>query len=237
MIDYTNAFPQADIDTEIYVEPPALFGSKMGQDKVLKLRKSLHGLKQSPSTFYQHLSQGLQKRGWKSSDIDPCVFMKHNMICVIYVDDTLSAGPSAKDIDHEIKLLGIKQNSEERPFEFRDEGEVSGFLGIKIEKKNESEFYLSQPGLISKVLEATGMVDCKPNTTPSTLDLLGPDIEGQFFNEKWEYASVIGMLMYLANNIRPDIAHAVHACVRYSHNPKQSHATAVKQNFEISQGN
>ena len=74
------------------------------------------------------------------------------------------------------------------------------------------------------------MVDYKPNTTPSTLDPLGPDFEGQHFNEKWEYyASVIGMLMYLANNTRPDIAHAVNACARYSHNPKQSHATAVKQ--------
>ena len=101
---------------------------------MLKLRKSLYELKQSPKTFYQHLSQGLQKRGWKPSDIDPYLFMKHNMICVIYVDDTIFAGPSAKDINNEIKLLGIKQNSEEQPFEFRDESEVSAFLGIKIEK-------------------------------------------------------------------------------------------------------
>ena len=34
--------------------------------------------------------------------------------------------------------------------------------------------------------------------------------------------------MYLANNSRPDIAHAVHACARFTHNPKKSHATAVK---------
>ena len=46
--------------------------------------------------------------------------------------------------------------------------------------------------------------------------------------EDWEYASIIGMLMYLANNSRPDIAHAVHACARYTHSPKKSHATAVK---------
>ena len=29
VIDHINEFPQANIDTEIYVEPPALFGSKM----------------------------------------------------------------------------------------------------------------------------------------------------------------------------------------------------------------
>jgi len=64
VIDYTNAFPQANIDTEIYVETPALYGSRKGEDKVLKLGKMLYGLKQSPRTFYQHLSQGLKNRGW-----------------------------------------------------------------------------------------------------------------------------------------------------------------------------
>ena len=228
VIDYTNAFPQANIDTEIYVEPPALFGSRNGKDKILKLKKSLYGLKQSPRTFYQHLSQGLKNRGWTPSDIDPCLFMKRNMICVIYVDDTIFAGPCQQSINNEVKLLGIKHDSEEQPFEFRDEGELSAFLGIKIDKKGESEFYLSQPGLINKVLKAAGMLDCNPNTTPSTLEPLGPDLDAPQFNEQWEYASIIGMLMYLANNTRPDIAHAVHACARYLHNPKQSHATAVK---------
>ena len=228
VIDYTNAFPQANIDMDIYVEPPALFGSKSGTDKVLKLIKSLYGLKQSPRTFYQHLSTGLQKRGWTVSEIDPCLFMKKDMICVIYVDDTIFAGPDQNRIDEEIKVLGIKQGDEEKPLEFRDEGELSAFLGIKIEQKGEKQFYLSQPGLITKVLKAAGMEDSNPNSTPSTLEPLGPDKQGQPMNESWEYASIIGMLMYLANNTRPDIAHAVHACARYTHHPKKSHATAVK---------
>ena len=47
-------------------------------------------------------------------------------------------------------------------------------------------------------------------------------------DKSWDNASIIGMLMYLANNTRPDIAHAVHACARYTHHPKKSHAGAVK---------
>ena len=80
IIDYTNAFPQTKIDTYIYVKMPAMFGNKLKSDKVLKLKKSLYGLKQSPRTFYQHLSQGLVHRGWKSSTIDTCLFMKKQMI-------------------------------------------------------------------------------------------------------------------------------------------------------------
>ena len=74
------------------------------------------------------------------------------------------------------------------------------------------------------------MIDSNSNSTPSALEHLGPDEHGESMNESWEYASIIGILMYLTNNTRPDIAHAVHACARYTHNPKKSHATAVKHN-------
>ena len=52
VIDCTNAFPQANIDMDIFVEPSALFGSSDGTDKVLKLKNSLYGLKQSPRTYF-----------------------------------------------------------------------------------------------------------------------------------------------------------------------------------------
>ena len=51
-----------------------MFGPKERSGKVLKLKKSLYGSKQSPRTFYQHLSQGLINQGWTVSTIDPCFF-------------------------------------------------------------------------------------------------------------------------------------------------------------------
>ena len=137
--------------------------------------------------------------------------MKREMICVIYVDDIIFAGPDNKAIDEENKLLGRKHDDDEQPLEFHDEGELSAFLGIKIENKTNNEYYLCQPGLIEKVLSAAEMNDCNPNTTPGNLERLGPDKDEEIMNESWKYASVIGMLMYVANNTRPDIAHAVHA--------------------------
>jgi hypothetical protein len=44
-IDYTAAFVQAPIDTDVYIEMPRMFSA---QGKVWKLRKSIYGLKQSP---------------------------------------------------------------------------------------------------------------------------------------------------------------------------------------------
>ena len=148
------------------------------------------------------------------------------MICVIHVDDTVFAGPDQNRIDEEIKVLGIKQSDEEKPLEFRDEGELSAFLGINIDKIEEDKYYLSQSGVIDKVLSEAGMADCNPNATPSTLEPLGPSEDEERMNESWEYASIIGMLMYLANNTRPDIAHAVHTCPTYTHNPKKSQSAS-----------
>ena len=46
--------------------------------------------------------------------------------------------------------------------------------------------------------------------------------------ESWSYPSVVGMLLYLCSNTRPDISFAVSQVARFTHAPKQSHATAVK---------
>ena len=46
--------------------------------------------------------------------------------------------------------------------------------------------------------------------------------------ESWSYLSVVGMLLYLSCNTRPDITFAVSQVARFSNNPKQSHAKAIK---------
>ena len=40
---------------------------------------------------------------------------------------------------------------------------------------------------------------------------------------------MVGMLLYLSSNSRPDIQFAVHQCARFTHSPKQSHALAIKR--------
>ena len=70
-VDYTNAFAQAELKEEVYVEYPKMFGPKSGPDRVLHLLKSLYGLRQAPRTFFEKLKSGLEERGWKQSAIDP----------------------------------------------------------------------------------------------------------------------------------------------------------------------
>jgi hypothetical protein len=48
-------------------------------------------------------------------------------------------------------------------------------------------------------------------------------------SEPWSYASVVGMMMYLASNSRPDIAFAVHQCTRFTHCARRVHEKALKR--------
>ena len=230
-VDYTNAFAQATLKEEVYIEAPRGYGFKDKQDKVLHLIKSLYGLKQAPRTFFEMLRTGLLERGFIQSEHDMCLFMKKDMICVVYVDDTILAGPDAAEIEKVITSLGVRDEEKRYKFELRDEGAVGDFLGIRIErtKSQAKEFKLSQSGLINKVLLASGMEDSNPIRTPSELKPLGINTDGEPFDEKWEYPTIVGMLMFLACNSRPDIAYAVNQCARFTHCPRQSHAIAVKR--------
>ena len=74
-----------------------------------------------------------------------------------------------------------------------------------------------------------GMTHCNPRATPCTIDPLGTDADGTSFSESWNYASVVGMLMYLCSNAYPEIQYAVHQCARFTHCPKKSHAEGIKK--------
>ena len=57
-LDNLAAFPQSDLNKDVYVEMPCGFR----QDGfVLKLKKSLYGLRQSPCNSFEHLSSQLKR--------------------------------------------------------------------------------------------------------------------------------------------------------------------------------
>jgi hypothetical protein len=227
-VNYTNAFVQAEMAETVPVEPPRLFGPRSGKYLVLLLLKSLYGLKQAPRTFYEKLREGLLERGCVASEIDPCLFMKAGCICIIYVDDTIFSGPEADKLSAEVQSLGVNSDEHQHSFQLRDEGEVGDFLGIRIEKLAGGKFLLTQTGLIEKTLKAAGMIDYRVRTPGSTTPV-GADHDGDLFHEDWEYATIVGMLINLSANTRPDLTYAVHQATRHTHAPRASHAAAVKR--------
>jgi len=67
---------------------------KMIQE-VLKLKRSLYGLRQSPKNFFQNLMSKLELIDFRSAwDMNSCLFTSEDVICLVYVDDTFSFLPA-----------------------------------------------------------------------------------------------------------------------------------------------
>ena len=230
-VDYTSAFCQASVKEDIYVSQPRgwktlnLMGlaEPFKDGHVLKLNRSLYGLRQSPRNFFEHLKERLESIGFEQSKCDPCLFLKGEITCLVYVDDCLFFGRSRNVLDKAIADL------KDAEMDLNIEDDVAGFLGVLLHKNEDGTVTLTQTGLIDRILSVLGLVSANGTKTPAPKPALPRDVDGEPFVEDYNYASVVGMMMYLACNSRPDIAFAVHQCARHTHKPTALHAKYLKQ--------
>jgi hypothetical protein len=231
-VDFSNAFVHAHLkpNENIFVACPRGFETDTDDAKVLKLRRSLYGLVQAPLYWGNHLKSALEEEGMKQSVSDPCMYMGDGMIAVTYVDDVLFFGKNEEAIDAKISAIAA------RGFKLTVEDDVHTFLGVAVKRHANGDIEMKQPGLIAKVLKTCAMTDCNTKATPCNQVPLGTDPDGAPIIGNFDYASVVGMLMYLSSNTRPDIQYAVHQCARFTHFPKRSHEDAILRICRYLQG-
>ena len=67
--------------------------NESGVPLVMKLKKSLHGLRQSPKNWFSTMDRHLSKIRFRSFKSDPCVYVykdeNGSAILTLYVDDVL----------------------------------------------------------------------------------------------------------------------------------------------------
>jgi hypothetical protein len=112
-IDFVQAFSQANIDCDVYMKIPRGFVVQHGRllfdpshsacqhssHHVLQLKKNLYGLRQAGYNWHEKLKQGLLHHGFRQSVADPCLFLRHGCILVVYVDDCLLFSKEASALD------------------------------------------------------------------------------------------------------------------------------------------
>jgi hypothetical protein len=225
-IDFLNAFVQAKLKEPIWIHLPSGFRMTAGPAKTcLCLIRSQYEISEAPQLWYEHLLKALLDLGLKQCQHDQCLFYKMNLLIVLYTDDAGIAAPEVKYIDEFITCLEMKGFTLTR-----NEGTFSEVLCMKFtENKDAGTITLTQKGLIKKIISATNMENCNPNWTPAATSALGMDPDSELMTEEWSYPSIVGMLLYLSTNTRPDIAFTVSQVERLGYSPKQFHASAVKQ--------
>jgi hypothetical protein len=115
-IDFILAFPQADLDVPVYMELPTGVNPVDVTDEnrrryVLKLNKSLYGLKQAGYNWFEKLREGLLSRDFTQSQVDKCVFFRKDCIILTYVDDCIILGKTMLDVDAVISSLTSRETS------------------------------------------------------------------------------------------------------------------------------
>jgi hypothetical protein len=129
-----------------------------------------------------------------------------------------------------VSLLGQLIKRMQAEFNVTDEGDIKEYLGVLVERQSDGTLKLSQPQLINQILDDLWFHSKKKSKlTPAPGgQLLELEIGAEGMEDDFHYRSVIGKANFLEKATRPDIAVGVHQCARFSSEPKQSHADAVR---------
>ena len=77
--------------------------------------KKLYGLKDSGRTWHQHFIECLQKLGYRSTQSDPCIYVKNENIIVLYVDDRVIVSQTkheSEQVFRELSEVGFQMTDE-----------------------------------------------------------------------------------------------------------------------------
>ena len=221
-LNVKNAFLNGNLEEEVYMDAPQGFREKFGA-KVLKLKKSLYGLKQSPRDWFEKFTQFVKSQGYSQGQNDHTMFFKHShdgkiFILIVYVDDIILT----RDDVREMNRLKTSISS---AFEIKDLGPLMYFLGMEVARSKKG-IVASQQKYVLDLLKETSMSGCRTVDTPiNPNQKLGDDKEGDVVNTT-RYQKLVAKLIYLSHT-RLDIAFAVSLVSQFMHSPYKKHLEAV----------
>ncbi|SGZ11138.1 BQ5605_C107g13190 [Microbotryum silenes-dioicae] len=227
--DIDKAYLHGDLDHDIWMTAPR--GFDLPGDKVLRLRRSIYGLKQAGRIWNRHIDASLRDLGYTATGTDHCVYSRLDdrqrpHYIALYVDDLLMISPDLAEIERVISGL-------EQRYGVKRLGPAEYILGIQIRRLDDGSIALSQERYIMDVLARFHFdTTTRGTTVPMTPGLSLTAIPGQATERirSW-YLQAIGSLLYISLGTRPDIAFAVSYLARFANNPGHRHWIAVKHIF------
>jgi hypothetical protein len=160
-VDISNAFLNRDLMQDVYIHQPKGFEQGEG-NMVLKLNRSLYGLKQASRVWYQKLDSALQEMGFHRTHCDHCVFVwKHGTAHVIMpVYDLTIISKTKADKDAVKAELG-------RRFKLRDLGSISMLMAVGITQDcSKRQLSMDQHCYTQDMLGTFRISNCLPVLTP-----------------------------------------------------------------------
>lgn len=154
--------------------------------------------------------------GFQQSKHDFCLYISNSTWILIYVDDILILGEDTQilsKLKHEFKV--------------KDLGDIREYLGLEISRHN-NIIEIKQERMIQKILEKFNVLNCKGSSTPMECNF-SYENTGEIMDVPFK--ELIGCLLYISTNSRPDITYAVSYLSRYLDKPTSSLWKAGKRNL------
>lgn len=214
-VDADNAYLTSKTNTPIYMAQVAHYIDPLRPNYVCRLKKALYGLKTSAFDWNKKLSEDLVDIGLTQSNLDQCVFYEPNVKSMLggHVDDLVLLMPNDEAMTICKQLLTEK-------FAFKDNGSITQFLGTEYSYERENgRLYMKQEAKIEK---AWNLIRAHPNANkvpvqPKT-DL---DKESADFDDPAHFRAVVGLINYVALNVRPDVAFAANQFTKCLQKPTE----------------
>ena len=177
---------------------------------VVRLQKSLYGLKQAGRLWSHLLHEKLSDAGFKQSLTDSCLYYDQDKkgitVLGVYVDDILITGTSFSRIESTFDSLSS--------LSIKNLGPVSKFLGMRVRYSDEDGYYLNQEPSVCELITKMGLYEVhtvltpigqnySDSTTPKSdclrmLVVKKPTIK--------KFQSLAGSHLWVARCTRPDIS-------------------------------
>ena len=236
--DVPQAFLRSSMDTDVYVQLAkgiSLLDKVTGKPhdadgSVLKLRRALYGLKQSPQLWNKEMNSFLvNELGWTRADNESCLYYFHDEksnsigIALLEVDDILVTGNDQTLIDHFHSRINRKYGDGAGGAAITWE-KLSSFLGINIIYDQQNRHLtMDVAAKITTLFTDHKLLRMLPSKSTPMSDIsadkravLDPAMSDYI---KEHYSSLVGALIYMSISCRPDISYAVGRLSRHMHKP------------------
>ena len=173
-----------------------------GCEILFRMRTCLYGHPISGHVWVTSCLRKLMELGWKPVEGMPAVLTKGECMICVYVDDLLAAGPDAE--------LETCWQEIRKEFPAEEPVDATEFLGAEISRTTNS-ISISMKDYVSEIVRAfhKEFPDAPKirQTCVPMVDALAHDAEQT--KPQRRVQKLVGMLLWMGRNIRPDIAYAV----------------------------